>query len=38
MTHANYSDQHWATTLNSLDSRAADKEDQAGMTGVRSLP
>ena len=33
---ANRSDQRWATTLKSLDSRAADEEDQAGMTGGAS--
>ena len=33
---ANHSDQRWATTLKSLDSRAADEEDQAGMTGGAS--
>ncbi len=33
---ANYSDQRWAATLKSLDSRAADEEDQAGMTGSAS--
>ena len=33
---ANHLDQHWATTLKSLDSRAADEEDQAGMTGGAS--
>ena len=31
-----HSDQRWATTLKSLDSRAADEEDQAGMTGGAS--
>ena len=30
---ANYSDQLWAATLKSLDSRTLDEEDQAGMTG-----
>ena len=30
---ANYSDQRWAVTLKSLDSRTVDEEDQAGMTG-----
>ena len=30
---AYYSDQRWAATLKALDSRAADEEDQAGMTG-----
>ncbi len=30
---AKHSDQRWATTLMSLDSRAADEEDQAGLTG-----
>ena len=33
---ANHLDQCWATTLKSLDSRAADEEDQAGMTGGAS--
>ena len=33
---ANYSDQRWAATLKALDSRAADEEDQAGMTGAAS--
>ena len=33
---ADHSDQRWATTLKSLDSRAADEEDQAGMTGGAS--
>ena len=33
---ATHSDQRWATTLKSLDSRAADQEDQAGMTGGAS--
>ena len=33
---ANHSDQRWVTTLKSLDSRAADEEDQAGMTGGAS--
>ena len=33
---ANHSDQRWTTTLKSLDSRAADEEDQAGMTGGAS--
>ena len=33
---ANHSDQRWATTLKSLDSRAADEEDQAGITGGSS--
>ena len=33
---ANHSDQRWATTLKSLDSRAADDEDQAGITGGSS--
>ena len=32
----NHSDQPWATTLKSLDSRVADEEDQAGMTGGAS--
>ena len=35
-TGANHLDQCWATTLKSLDSRAADEEDQAGMTGGAS--
>ncbi len=33
---AKHSDQRWATTLKSLDSRAADEEDQAGITGGAS--
>ena len=33
---ANHLDQRWATTLKSLDSRAADEEGQAGMTGGAS--
>ena len=33
---ASHSDQHWATTLKSLDSRAADEEDQASITGGAS--
>ena len=33
---ANHSDQRWATTLKSLDSRAADEEDQGGITGGAS--
>ena len=33
---ANYSDQRWAATLKSLESRAADEEDLAGMTGGAS--
>ena len=33
---ANYSDRRWAATLKALDSRAADEEDQAGMTGAAS--
>ena len=32
----NHLDQRWATTLKSLDSRSADEEDQAGMTGGAS--
>ena len=34
---ANYSDQRWAATLKALDSRAADEEEQAGMTGAASI-
>ena len=33
---AKHSDQRWATTLKSMDSRAADEEDQAGITGGAS--
>ncbi len=33
---ANHSDQRWATTLKSLDSRTADEEHQAGITGGAS--
>ena len=33
---AKHSDQRWATTLKSLDSRVADEEDQAGITGGAS--
>ena len=33
---AKHSDQRWATTLKSLDSRAANEEDQAGITGGAS--
>ena len=33
---AYYSDQRWAATLKALDSRTADEEDQAGMTGGAS--
>ena len=33
---AKHSDQRWATTLKSLDSRTADEEDQAGITGGAS--
>ena len=36
---ANYSDQRWAATLKSLDSRAADEEHQAGFTcGAPATP
>ncbi len=33
---ANYWDQRWAATLKALDSRAAEEEDRAGLTGAAS--